>query len=158
MGVQYIYAVKAILVFQLKLDLKFCSLGQLVSQFHFNNTCYAVYRFPGYGTCSIFGIAHYNTFDNKTYSFHGECNYVMVKLPLEPEKLKVIVNNDANCDPSLPCQKSLTIVVYGVQVDLGKKESNGHFMVKVDGEEIDKFPYLHQPDRAVYIRVMVCII
>lgn len=82
----------------------------------------------------------------------------MVKIPLEPEKLKVVVNNDPQCDSLIPCQKTLTIIAYGVEVELGKRLSNGQFQVKVDGEEIDKFPYLHQPDRAVYIRVMVCMI
>lgn len=82
----------------------------------------------------------------------------MVKIPSEPEKLKVVVNHDANCDPLIPCQKTLTIIAYGVEVELGKKESNGQFQVKVNSETIDKFPYLHQPDRAVYIRVMVCMI
>jgi len=82
----------------------------------------------------------------------------MVKIPLEPEKLKVVINNDPQCNPIYPCQKTLSIVAYGVEVELGKRESNGQFLVKVDGEEIDKFPYLHQPDRAVYIRVMVCMI
>ena len=105
----------------------------------------------------MFGIAHINTFDNKTYSFHGKCSYVMVKLASEPEKLKVVVNNDANCDPLGPCQKTVTINAYGVSVELGKRDNNGHFMVKVNDEEIDKFPYVHQPERAVYIRVMVCI-
>ena len=70
----------------------------------------------------------------------------------------MVVNNDANCDPLIPCQKTLTIIAYGVEVELGKKEDNGKFQVKVDGHEIDKFPYLHQPDRAVYIRVMVRMI
>lgn len=81
----------------------------------------------------------------------------MVKLPSEPEKLKVVVNNDANCDPLTPCQKTLTLFVYGVEVELGNLV-NGQFLVKVDGVEINDFPYLHQPDRAVYIRVMVCMI
>ena len=69
----------------------------------------------------------------------------------------MVVNNDPKCDPLLPCQKTLTVNAYGVEVKLGKRESNGMFLVKVDGEEIYKFPYLHQPGRAVYIRVMVCI-
>ena len=105
----------------------------------------------------MFGVAHFNTFDNKTYTFNGKCNYVLVKLASEPDKLKVVVNNDANCNPLGPCQKTVTIFVYGVQVDLGKRDSNGHFMVKVNNEEIDKFPYMQQPERAVYIKVMVCI-
>ena len=69
----------------------------------------------------------------------------------------MVVNNDPKCDPLLPCQKTLTVNAYGVEVELGKRESNGKFLVKVSGEEIDKFPYLHQPSRAVYIRVMVCM-
>lgn len=53
--------------------------------------------------CFIFGIVYFNIFDNKMYIFYGKCNYVMVKILLELEKLKVVVNYDVNCDFFIFC-------------------------------------------------------
>lgn len=78
--------------------------------------------------------------------------------------MKIVLNNKPDCDPRIPCQKSLTLFAYGVRVDLGQKKINGEFDVKVDNSPVDAFPYRHEPKEdgaqesmgAVYIQVLVC--
>ena len=53
-----------------------------------------------------------------------------------PEEFKVVLNGDPNCDIKNPCQKSLDLIVDGINVHLGKK-TNTSFVVKVEGKAID---------------------
>lgn len=41
------------------------------------------------GTCVIYGSGHYNTFDQRTYGFQGECAYVAVKVNKMQTKIMI---------------------------------------------------------------------
>ena len=56
-----------------------------------------------------------------------------------PNQFKVVLNGDPNCNVSVPCQKSLDMIVDGVSVHLGAT-TNTSFVVKVDGNPIS-LPY-----------------
>ena len=56
-----------------------------------------------------------------------------------PNQFKVVLNGDPNCNVSVPCQKSLDMIVDGVSVHLGAA-TNTSFVVKVDGNPIS-LPY-----------------
>ena len=56
-----------------------------------------------------------------------------------PNQFKVVLNGDPNCNVSVPCQKSLDMIVDGVSVHLGAT-TNTSFVVKVGGNPIS-LPY-----------------
>ena len=83
------------------------------------------------------GNDHFNTFDNTGYRFTGACSSMLVIDNENPDKFKVVLNGDPNCqDVNAPCQKSLDLIVDGVSVHLGAR-TNTTFIVKVGGKLIN---------------------
>ncbi|XP_056384155.1 mucin-2-like [Hyla sarda] len=63
--------------------------------------------------CSIEGGAHFTTFDGKTYTFHGNCNYVLLKARCRLEnRTNLILGNLVPCRSSgkETCLSSVTLV------------------------------------------------
>ena len=85
------------------------------------------------------GKDHYSTFDNTGYRFTGACSSMLVIDNENPNQFKVVLNGDPNCNVSVPCQKSLDMIVDGVSVHLGAT-TNTSFVVKVGGNPIS-LPY-----------------
>ena len=85
------------------------------------------------------GKDHFSTFDNTGYRFTGACSSMLVIDNENPNQFKVVLNGDPNCNVSVPCQKSLDMIVDGVSVHLGAA-TNTSFVVKVDGNPIS-LPY-----------------
>lgn len=85
------------------------------------------------------GKDHFSTFDNTGYRFTGACSSMLVIDNENPNQFKVVLNGDPNCNVSVPCQKSLDMIVDGVSVHLGAT-TNTSFVVKVGGNPIS-LPY-----------------
>lgn len=88
------------------------------------------------GSCFVNGREHFNTFDNTGYRFSGPCSSMLVLDSENPEEFKVVLNGDPNCDINNPCQKSLDLIVDGINVHLGRK-TNTSFVVRVEGKAVD---------------------
>ena len=70
-----------------------------------------------------------------------------------PEDFKVVLNGDPNCDINNPCQKSLDLIVDGINVYLGGK-TNTSFVVKVEGTPVD----LPHTTSAPYMKKVRCYV
>ncbi|XP_061059797.1 mucin-5B [Eubalaena glacialis] len=77
------------------------------------------------GTCSVLGGAHFSTFDERQYTVHGDCSYVLAK-PCDSSTFTVLAElRRCGLTDSETCLKSLTLILGG-----------GHmvFVVKASGE------------------------
>ncbi|XP_030620208.1 mucin-5B [Delphinapterus leucas] len=77
------------------------------------------------GTCSVLGGAHFSTFDERQYTVHGDCSYVLAK-PCDSSAFTVLAElRRCGLTDSETCLKSLTLTLGG-----------GHmvFVVKASGE------------------------
>eukprot|EP00070_Physeter_catodon_P027686 XP_028334580.1 mucin-5AC [Physeter catodon] len=77
------------------------------------------------GTCSVLGGAHFSTFDERQYTVHGDCSYMLAK-PCDSSAFTVLAElRRCGLTESETCLKSLTLILGG-----------GHmvFVVKASGE------------------------
>lgn len=108
------------------------------------------------GSCFVNGREHFNTFDNTGYRFSGPCSSMLVLDSENPEDFKVVLNGDPNCDLNNPCQKTLDLIVDGINVFLGRK-TNTSFVVKVEGTPVDlphttSAPYMKKVSVMSYVK------
>ncbi|XP_051823059.1 mucin-5AC isoform X16 [Antechinus flavipes] len=66
---------------------------------------------PCPGTCSVTGGSHFSTFDEKHYTVHGDCNYVLVK-PCDDKAFTVLTElRKCGLTDSETCLKSVSLSV-----------------------------------------------
>uniref|UniRef100_A0A8C6Q4W7 VWFD domain-containing protein n=1 Tax=Nothobranchius furzeri TaxID=105023 RepID=A0A8C6Q4W7_NOTFU len=92
------------------------------------------------GTCVIYGTGHYNTFDERTYGFQGDCAYVATRNKCGN---KTVENNFGVITENVPCGSTGTTCSKTVRVQLGRTEiklSKGNYE-EHDLESGAKIPY-----------------
>ncbi|CAI9167415.1 unnamed protein product [Rangifer tarandus platyrhynchus] len=97
---------------------------------------------PCPGTCSVLGGAHISTFDEKQYTMHGDCSYVLAK-PCDSGAFTVLAElRRCGLTDSESCLKSLTLSLGG-----------GHtvFMIKASGEVFMNQVYIQLPVSAANV-------
>ncbi|KAK7109139.1 mucin-5B-like [Littorina saxatilis] len=67
--------------------------------------------------CVAWGQEHYRTFDNKVYTFTGQCTYTLAR-DCSLNTFTVNVINDRNCQPGTPCKRELDIYLGSSKVSL----------------------------------------
>ncbi|XP_016322212.1 mucin-2-like [Sinocyclocheilus anshuiensis] len=68
------------------------------------------------GICSVVGGSHITTYDGKTFTFSGNCDYILTKHSNDSDI--AVVGNLANCDPARAdtCLNSVTLVIPGTTI------------------------------------------
>ncbi|KFO96722.1 hypothetical protein N300_06466, partial [Calypte anna] len=96
---------------------------------------------PCLGTCAVYGDGHYNTFDEKRFSFNGNCEYTLVqdhcgKSSTANGTFRVITENIPCGNTGTTCSKSIKVFLEGYELILGEE----HFSVVKRGEN-HEVPY-----------------
>ncbi|XP_059391926.1 mucin-2-like [Carassius carassius] len=68
------------------------------------------------GICSVVGGSHVTTYDGKTFTFSGNCDYILTKYSNDSDI--AVVGNLAKCDPARKdtCLNSITLVISGTTI------------------------------------------
>ncbi|XP_013358421.1 PREDICTED: mucin-5AC [Chinchilla lanigera] len=86
---------------------------------------------PCPGTCSVLGGAHLSTFDEKEYTVHGDCSYVVTK-PCQGSTFAVLAElRRCGLTDSETCLKSVTLSLGGGQTVVVVKASGEVFMNQI---------------------------
>ncbi|XP_059391924.1 mucin-5B-like [Carassius carassius] len=92
------------------------------------------------GICSVVGGSHVTTYDGKTFTFSGNCDYILTKHSNDSDI--AVVGNLAKCDPARKdtCLNSITLVISGTTVIFSSGGS-----VTVNGISPRMFPFTTGP-------------
>ncbi|KAM9221912.1 mucin-5AC [Dugong dugon] len=86
---------------------------------------------PCPGTCSVLGGSHFSTFDEKQYTVHGDCSYVLAK-PCDSSVFTVLAElRKCGLTDSETCLKSVTLSLGGGQTVIMVKASNEVFVNQI---------------------------
>ncbi|NWW87757.1 MUC5A protein, partial [Rhynochetos jubatus] len=93
------------------------------------------------GTCSVYGDGHYTTFDNKRFSFNGNCEYTLVqdhcgKSGTAKGTFSVITENIPCGNAGTTCSKSIKVFLESYELIFGEE----HVKVIKTGQN-DEVPY-----------------
>ncbi|NXW25491.1 MUC5A protein, partial [Circaetus pectoralis] len=93
------------------------------------------------GTCVVYGDGHYNTFDDKRFSFNGNCEYTLVqdhcgKSGTANGTFRVITENIPCGNTGTTCSKSIKVFLESYELILGEE----HVSVVKRGQN-DEVPY-----------------
>ncbi|KAJ0056494.1 hypothetical protein NL108_008341 [Boleophthalmus pectinirostris] len=86
------------------------------------------------GTCSVEGGAHITTYDRKSFTFHGECSYVLTKS--EGSEFTVLVDL-AKCDLSETgtCVRGIVLALYSNSTIVVVKASGQVFVNYIESQQ-----------------------
>ncbi|NWV80218.1 MUC5A protein, partial [Dasyornis broadbenti] len=78
------------------------------------------------GTCAVYGDGHYNTFDDKRFSFNGNCEYTLVqdhcgKSGTVNGTFRVVTENIPCGNTGTTCSKSIKIFLESYELILGEE-------------------------------------
>ncbi|XP_060015587.1 mucin-5B-like [Lagenorhynchus albirostris] len=83
------------------------------------------------GTCSVLGGAHFSTFDERQYTVHGDCSYVLAK-PCDSSAFTVLAElRRCGLTDSETCLKSLTLTLGGGHMVFVVKASGAVFVNQI---------------------------
>ncbi|XP_064145004.1 mucin-5AC [Loxodonta africana] len=86
---------------------------------------------PCPGTCSVLGGSHFTTFDEKEYTVHGDCSYVLAK-PCDSGAFTVLAElRKCGLTDSETCLKSVTLSLGSGQTVIVVKASNEVFVNQI---------------------------
>ncbi|XP_011896479.1 PREDICTED: mucin-5AC [Cercocebus atys] len=86
---------------------------------------------PCPGTCSVLGGAHFSTFDERHYTVHGDCGYVLTK-PCDSSAFTVLAElRRCGLTDSETCLKSVTLSLDGAQTVVVIKASGEVFLNQI---------------------------
>ncbi|PNJ16505.1 MUC5AC isoform 1 [Pongo abelii] len=86
---------------------------------------------PCPGTCSVLGGAHFSTFDERQYTVHGDCSYVLTK-PCDSSAFTVLAElRRCGLTDSETCLKSVTLSLDGAQTVVVIKASGEVFLNQI---------------------------
>ncbi|XP_074774744.1 mucin-5AC-like [Athene noctua] len=93
------------------------------------------------GTCAVYGDGHYSTFDDKRFSFNGNCEYTLVqdhcgKSGTVNGTFRVITENIPCGNTGTTCSKSIKVFLESYELILGEE----HVSVLKRGQD-DEVPY-----------------
>ncbi|XP_058703930.1 mucin-5B-like [Poecile atricapillus] len=93
------------------------------------------------GTCAIYGDGHYNTFDDKRFSFNGNCEYTLVqdhcgKSSTVNGTFRVVTENIPCGNTGTTCSKSIKVFLESYELILGEERVS-----VVKRGQNDKVPY-----------------
>ncbi|XP_076199625.1 mucin-5AC-like [Aptenodytes patagonicus] len=78
------------------------------------------------GTCAVYGDGHYNTFDDKRFSFNGNCEYTLVqdhcgKSGTANGTFRIITENIPCGNTGTTCSKSIKVFLESYELILGEE-------------------------------------
>ncbi|XP_066043066.1 mucin-5B-like [Chamaea fasciata] len=78
------------------------------------------------GTCAVYGDGHYNTFDDKRFSFNGNCEYTLVqdhcgKSGTVNGTFRVVTENIPCGNTGTTCSKSIKVFLESYELILGEE-------------------------------------
>ncbi|NWT82781.1 MUC5A protein, partial [Lanius ludovicianus] len=93
------------------------------------------------GTCAVYGDGHYNTFDDKRFSFNGNCEYTLVqdhcgKSGTVNGTFRVVTENIPCGNTGTTCSKSIKVFLESYEMILGEERVS-----VVKRGENDEVPY-----------------
>ncbi|XP_061622274.1 mucin-5B-like [Phyllopteryx taeniolatus] len=101
-----------------------CTNGRKAVKVYDDSRC--CFHYECQCVCSIWGESHFMTFDGKSYSFHGNCSYYLVKEIIAKHELTVVINNhDCNLLDSSFCPQALNITYKSYRVLLTQRKTSG---------------------------------
>ncbi|XP_077970511.1 mucin-6-like [Styela clava] len=82
--------------------------------------------------CSLFGLNHISTFDEKFYTFAGSCEYAFAVIGSVAVNVKI----DAKCDGNVACLESFNVNVGGNRMTVSSQQE-----IKTDGIPREALPF-----------------
>ena len=117
----------------------YTDLFTMEDYYHYDFSPHFNLPFSHPGICSTWDQSHYHTFDGKSYTYQGVCNYALA-IDCRPgsDDFAIHVENDPNCDPknSASCKRAVVMYVN----DIAYKVAHNN-IVSVDGDQGIHLPY-----------------